>query len=249
MNLQDEPGDSNSANGRSAHSGALLDRLVHDLKQPLNHIRVVAQDVRIDVGKNRLEIESVPESMREIEEAVSQLATMLDRLHQFAPKTTSESELRTVDLAAMSEQVIARICESSEGVSISKTLAPGSSIETQDPSALEQALWEILDNACRAARIGGHESPCVEVSTFARGEFIVVAIRDNGGGVEADSHAAIFEPFFSTQEQSSGLGLSLALALIVKVGGELELTESSERGSCFEIRLPNYSKAVVGGRK
>ena len=91
MVRSDEAGEPKSVTGRSAQSGPLLDRLVHDLKQPLNHIRVVAQDVRIDVKKNRLELESVPESMQEIEQAVGQLVTMLDQFHQFAAQANAET--------------------------------------------------------------------------------------------------------------------------------------------------------------
>ena len=50
-----------------AASGRLLQRLLHDLKQPLNFIRVVAQDVRLDVERERLDLQALPASMSEID--------------------------------------------------------------------------------------------------------------------------------------------------------------------------------------
>lgn len=235
--------------GRCAQSGALMDRLVHDLKQPLNHIRVVAQDVRIDVSKNRLDVQSVPESMQEIDQAVSRLVTMLDRLHRFAPVRSTQSNPRIVDLASLSEAAVTRIRESSEGVSITQSPAPNLPIATQNPEGLQQALWELLDNARRAAAQGGGKDALVEVSTFTRGDFVVVAVRDNGSGIPDDHRQAIFDPFFSTREQGSGLGLSLARALIVEDGGRMDLVDSSERGSAFEVEFPTGNDALVGRRK
>jgi signal transduction histidine kinase len=58
------------------------DDFLHDLKQPLNLIRVLAQDVRLDVTKDRLEIASLPETMTEIEAAVDELVTRLDELRE-----------------------------------------------------------------------------------------------------------------------------------------------------------------------
>ncbi len=60
--------------------GAQLRPLLHDLKQPLNLIRVVAQEIRLDVRKGRLEAEALPERMLEIEHAVDQAVAAIDRL-------------------------------------------------------------------------------------------------------------------------------------------------------------------------
>jgi signal transduction histidine kinase len=64
--------------------GVSWERLLHDLKQPLNYIRVIAQDLRIDIKKDRLDIGSLPENLREIEKTVDQLSNGIDRLRNFA---------------------------------------------------------------------------------------------------------------------------------------------------------------------
>ena len=69
---------------RLAAATAMLDPLLHDLKQPMNLIRVVAQDVNLDSMKGRLDEESIPQSMQEIIAAVDQLVSSIDRLRAFA---------------------------------------------------------------------------------------------------------------------------------------------------------------------
>lgn len=56
------------------------DALLHDLKQPLNAIRVIAQELRLDVSKNRLDIESMPQRLKEIEKSVDELVKRIDLL-------------------------------------------------------------------------------------------------------------------------------------------------------------------------
>ena len=58
------------------------DLLLHGLKQPLNAIRVTAQGLRLDVAKDRLDLESLPELLRDIEAAVDELAAKIDRFRE-----------------------------------------------------------------------------------------------------------------------------------------------------------------------
>lgn len=71
-----------TSNG-SDSPGEHLDELLHDMKQPLNLIVVTAQDLRIDKRKQRLDIESLPEKMREIESAAKLLAEQLNLVRDF----------------------------------------------------------------------------------------------------------------------------------------------------------------------
>lgn len=223
---------------RFAASSVLFDRLLHDLKQPLNQIRVVAQDLRIDIRKDRLDVGSLPESMAEIEEAVDELASRIDRFRAFVRSSATESEPRRVDLATVCRSAIARIRDVSPEIEVLEHLCPGLQLVVRDSSTLEQALWELLENARQAATHPERSHPVMEVSTSRRGPEIVVGVLDNGIGVPQDERARIFEPFFTSRQEAAGLGLPLAAALVRGAGGRLVLARSDERGSLFEIVLP-----------
>lgn len=223
---------------RLAASGVLLDRLLHDLKGPLNHIRVVAQDIRLDTTKDRLEVESLPEGMAEIETAVDQLALRIDRLRFLAKPRTATMLTRAVDVASFCRSALASIRATFPELKINATLEPNLWVGPSDPAALEQAVWELLDNAGRASQEAGRSPGVAEILAFVRGSDIVVGVRDNGCGVPADKHDEIFEPFFTTRDSAAGVGLSLAAAIAREVGGRIEVATSDENGSTFEMQLP-----------
>jgi signal transduction histidine kinase len=222
---------------RLAAADVLLGRLLHDLKQPLNHIRVTAQDVRLDVMKDRLAIESLPQSMSEIEMAVDQVASNIDRLRAFSRQESSPPP-RPVALEQVCQKALGRIRSLHPRVEIAESFAPDLAPVHIDPFAVEQALWELLDNAVRATADAARTDPRLEISGCRRDDRIVITVGDNGCGVPEDERVRIFEPFFSTHLKAAGLGLALALALANQAGGHIELIKTSEQGSTFEFCLP-----------
>jgi anti-sigma regulatory factor (Ser/Thr protein kinase) len=107
-----------------------------------------------------------------------------------------------------------------------------------DPFHLEQAVWELIDNALRATERTAPLRPEVEVSACQCERGLVIAVRDNGCGVPRELRTKIFDPFFSTYPDRAGLGLTLAAALAADLGGRVELRDAVEAGSVFEICLP-----------
>jgi two-component system NtrC family sensor kinase len=70
------------------------------------------------------------------------------------------------------------------------------------------------------------------------GDSIEVDFQDTGHGVPAELQESIFEPFNSTKENGTGLGLSVSYGIVISHGGNLELLPSSGHGSCFRVILP-----------
>lgn len=110
-----------------------------------------------------------------------------------------------------------------------------------DATRLAQAIGNLLNNAAKFTPEGGR----VVVGLRVRNGHAVVAVRDTGIGMDAETLAHLFEPFARTTEgprgQTTGLGLGLALAaeLIERMGGELRgASEGPGRGSEFTVRLP-----------
>jgi signal transduction histidine kinase len=234
---------------RLAASGALLDRLLHDLKQPLNQIRVVAQDLRIDLRKDRLDVESLPESMEEIERAIDEVVARIDQFRRFARSSATVTEPGSADLVGVCRSAIARIRAASPEIEIAEAFEPDLDLALGDPFAIEQALWELLENGRLAAAEAARRRPVMEVSTSRRGTEIVVGVLDNGCCVPQDDRQRIFAPFFTTRQEAAGLGLPLAAALVKEAGGKIVLAKSDAGGSRFEILLPEPGAgAGLGGK-
>ncbi len=107
-----------------------------------------------------------------------------------------------------------------------------------DDALLEQVLANVLANA--AVALEGRPKPELQVSLSALEGQVHVVVRDNGGGVAPAVLTRIFEPFFTTRPhgKGTGLGLPVSLGLITSQGGNLELLDSSEAGTRFQITVP-----------
>lgn len=105
-----------------------------------------------------------------------------------------------------------------------------------DVPILQQAIVNLLLNACDACMPGGH----VEASIRSDSEHVVFLVVDNGAGITSEAAARATEPFFTTKAQGQGTGLGLAIANeIVKLHrGSLSLRANSPRGTCASISIP-----------
>ena len=124
-----------------------------------------------------------------------------------------------------------------------------------DSVQITQVLNNLILNAVQAMPDGGellirahNERPaeCAERKSngLADAEAVVVTIHDAGGGIPENAADRIFDPYFTTKNAHSGLGLATSYWIIQRHGGHLRLLETSSRGSTFEIRLP--ASTVLG---
>lgn len=102
-----------------------------------------------------------------------------------------------------------------------------------DADALVRVLTNLFRNAIEAA-------PAVRIELLAavRGDRLELIVQDDGPGVPAEDSARVFEPFVSTKERGTGLGLSLCLRVLAFLGGDLDLLNPGQLGARFRIRLP-----------
>jgi len=99
--------------------------------------------------------------------------------------------------------------------------------------AIRGALMNLIDNARQAC--DGH--PRVELGAEAVGGKICITVNDNGHGISADIRERLFEPFFTTRPQGTGLGLAVVQAVAEAHDGEV-LVDSSSQGTTFALCLP-----------
>jgi signal transduction histidine kinase len=109
-----------------------------------------------------------------------------------------------------------------------------------DARKLGQVVVNLLVNAADAVPEGGADDHVVRVSTGVRAGRVVVSVSDTGSGIPSSVRPRIFEPFFTTKprDRGSGLGLPIALDIVERLGGRIEVTSEPGAGSCFEVVLP-----------
>jgi signal transduction histidine kinase len=112
-----------------------------------------------------------------------------------------------------------------------------------DPSAVEQILFNLVDNACKYARRG--DAPAnLEVVLTTSGNALQLAVRDHGPGISRAEARRLFRPFHKSAREAAhtapgvGLGLSLCRRLASDLGGTLKIDHAWPHGACFTLTLP-----------
>jgi len=103
-----------------------------------------------------------------------------------------------------------------------------------DIKYMKQVLLNIIKNAIAAMPNGG----LLTLNTFRKEDRVHIQIQDNGVGISEENMAKIFEPYFTTKDFGSGLGLTVVFKIIKEHGGEISLKSKEGEGTTFTISLP-----------
>jgi two-component system sensor histidine kinase FlrB len=100
--------------------------------------------------------------------------------------------------------------------------------------SLVGALTNLLENALQAVERGGR----IDLDARRDGSFLRLSVRDNGRGMNAETAARLFDPFYTTRAEGTGLGLSIARGVARAHGGGIEVVSSPGAGAEFILTLP-----------
>jgi len=115
-----------------------------------------------------------------------------------------------------------------------------------DPIQLQQVILNLVRNAIDAIAIGPTTIKAIRLITTYDGKSVVsIYVQDTGPGIITENKTKIFDPFFTTKPSGMGLGLSISRRIVEDHGGDLKLTETSSKGSTFEIALPSGSESLT----
>lgn len=199
--------------------------IAHEIKNPLGIIRIQCGILRKDVDRSRAP------NVRVIEDEVDRLAAMADRIREYLRREPGPQEPVALSgfLTGLAERYGGKVVFRDE-------LDPAASV-LADPDALRAALDNLITNAEDARmRAGSDEAPFV-VSRQHRGR-LVVDVLDRGNGIAPEHRSRIFEPFYTTKEKGSGLGLALARKNVESMGGTLAYADRPGGGAVFTVSLP-----------
>lgn len=174
------------------------------------------------------------EGLRLAEGEVQRIKAIVSRLLDFARPVPSQM-LEIVDFRGLVEEVVELARKQLERVRVEiiidlHTVRP----ITGNPTQLKQVILNLLLNAMEAMPHGG--TLTIELRSDQDG--IILAITDTGIGMDRETLERIFEPFYSTKGEGTGLGLSVSYGIIQGHHGELRVASEPGQGSQFTIWLP-----------
>ena len=210
--------------------GRLLAGVAHEIRNPLTAIRSTVQLWQ------RLPAEArTPESLAGVVGAIDRLNALVGRLLLFA--RTGHEDRRRVDLNAVAAEALelVRALADAQGVSLIADAATDLPPVAAAGQGFRQVVLDLVANALQAMPAGGRLT--VGTRTLPGGR-VELSVADTGPGVPADVRAHLFEPFFTTRPDGTGLGLALCREVARQHGGDVTLDPGSGPGATFRLTLP-----------
>lgn len=220
---------------RLAAMGRLTTGLAHELRNGLNKIGGFAAILE-DLVAGQPDLEYYAKG---IQEDVHDLAGFLNKFLTFArERDYNLTKVKLVDILKRDLETLQR--EFSEvGVRVVEEYQ-GEPCVLGDRHLLGLAIFNLLANAIQA--LAGMDGGVVTIRVYEEGSACFVEIQDNGPGIPAVKQELIFDPFYTTKETGTGLGLPTAYKIITGHNGNLTLKSEVGEGTIFTIELPKYTQ-------
>jgi signal transduction histidine kinase len=221
--------------GQRLEAWAEMARMIaHEIKNPLTPIRLSAEHLREVRARRPQELDEV------LERCTTNILQQVEELQQISSEFSIYSRipkirLRRGDLAEEVETVVEGYRSAVEsGIDIQFFSLNGPWWAEFDARLLRRAVRNLLENALKATSGGGE----VRVTVEGRDSVIAITVADTGEGVDPAVLPRIFEPYFSTEDTGTGLGLPIAQRIIEEHGGRISARARAPQGLEVVISLP-----------
>lgn len=218
-------------NSRLIAMGEMAAKIVHEIRSPLCSMELFSTMLYKD-----LEATAHAEMAKGISSGIQSLNNILTNMLLFAKN--QKPSFRDVKLSSVIEESMKMLTPLTEirGVSISNALTD--EIINGDAELSKQVFMNVFLNAIQSMPGGGKLDVVMETGD----EFITVAVTDEGEGICPDHIEKIFDPFFSTKDRGTGLGLTIAHKIMQCHNGFIKAFKNDGKGSTFCLYFPKNIK-------
>ncbi|HRH00931.1 MAG TPA: HAMP domain-containing sensor histidine kinase, partial [Polyangiaceae bacterium] len=224
------------ASERLAAIGKMAAHVTHEIRNPLSSI-----SLNIELLDEELAGATLPGEARDLLAAITREVERLGNLSEeylrLARIPTSRMDAEdlgalVLDVAKFSRPELARA-----GLELTVDVADDLPQTLFDEAQLRQAVLNLLRNAREATPSGG-AGGVIELSVLAEGMSVVLLVADRGGGIPEGLRERVFDPFFSTKGEGTGLGLATTRRIVEAHGGTLGWSAREGGGTVFRLALP-----------
>jgi signal transduction histidine kinase len=211
--------------------------LAHEVRNPLNAAKLQLELLERRLRRSANDPQLVgPGELAHNE--IGRLSRLLDEFLAFA--RPRRLKLKQHDVAAIVRGVteLEQVAAEARGVQLAITECPHQVIANVDAAKIHQIILNLVRNAIEAVYTGGHVTLALEGDD----ERIGIRVEDDGPGIPDEVRPRIYEPFFSTKENGTGLGMAIVHSLVMLHGGSIDL-DTSPRGTRFDVTIPRAARS------
>ena len=215
--------------------GTMATALAHELNQPLtanaNYVQTAAA---ILAGQEDQTLAVVREALEEAGREALRAGGIIHRLRDFVARGELERGAISPRELATQACALGAVGTRSRGIRCEVLIAQSMPQVMVDRVQVQQVIINLIRNAVEA--VG--DSGIVDVTARQEGEMIRISVIDNGPGIPADKHEAVFEPFISGKATGMGLGLAICRTIVEAHGGRLWCEDAPGGGAAFHFTVP-----------
>ncbi len=213
--------------------GVLAAGVAHEIRNPLTGMKMIVQLLAGEFSADDNRREPLGIIQKEIDRLESIVGNLLDFAKPSKPKAIEVAPASVVEACFQ----LVKNQLNKQGVSFEMHVLKDCPGIIGDPDQLKQVFINIMTNAIHALSRGGR----LTVNVDSRDDQVMIAFEDTGVGIPAERLPDIFNPFMTTKEDGTGLGLSMAQRIVEEHGGRIEVQSSQGEGSTFTVYLPRKS--------
>jgi len=223
----------------------LVGGLAHEIKTPLStvgmNLQLLREMLEGEAGLSTLD-RRVLDKVILVEKEVQRLGEVLNEFLRFIRERPMDKKPGSINLLVT--ELLDFLLPEAEafGIRVHRDLDYRIPLFLFDFELIRQAALNVLKNAIEAMRSGGD----LHVETRQQRGEVLVCVANSGPPIPAEDRAKIFEPYYSTKPEGTGLGLSAAKRAFEEHGGNVEVEDRQPGGVRFLLRLPMDDKSGPG---
>jgi PAS domain S-box-containing protein len=223
---------------RVSMMGELTASLAHEIKQPMFAASADAETCLRWLARDRPDLAEAQEAALRLMKDVSRASDIINRIVSLFKKRAPQREL--VDVNGVVQEMIAllRSEASRYSISIHAELTEGLPNIIADRVGIQQVLMNLTLNAIEAMKEKGTPGDLTIATRQDENRQIIVSVTDTGVGLPPGHAEEIFNTFFTSKPQGTGMGLPISRSIVESHGGRLWATSNSGPGATFQFALP-----------
>jgi two-component system sensor histidine kinase HydH len=210
--------------------GVLAAGIAHEIRNPLTGMKMIVQLLMSEFHATDSKREPLTIIQSEIERLERIIANLLDFARPSQPQAVPFQLPHVINVCLL----LVQNQFNKLGLKLEKVFPESVPDLIGDPDQLKQVFLNMLTNAVHASKAGGRLTVRIDV----RDSGVTASIQDTGIGIPHDRLKGIFDPFYTTKDDGTGLGLSVALRIIEEHGGRIDVESLEGIGSTFSVTLP-----------
>ncbi|MGV3662050.1 MAG: sensor histidine kinase [Prosthecobacter sp.] len=230
----------------SERRAAFVSAVTHELRTPLTTFRLYSEMLADGMVQDETQRKTYLDTLTG---EAGRLSHLVENVLSYArlERGSAKARAENISIGTLLDRVLPRLQQRADDCGMEvRVHATEADRKTQlhiDAAAVEQILFNLVDNACKYAAPRAAE-PVIHLEADTGGKFAMLRVRDHGGGISRNERRRIFHPFHKSADQAAhsapgvGLGLALCRRLATALGGAITLDATHKEGACFVLRLP-----------